>query len=152
MFISLFPLWRLNRLSDYFACTTEKPSMFDFTGNYEKLTVGTLRKGRKRVLRGGSWNNNGRNLRSARRNANSPDNRNNNIGFRLAGACLAGGSFNQQRVRFCLLVLLTGRQIQGLRRVSRLLLNTCRQAAFDRLQYLFLNNTEQFAREGSSGG
>lgn len=38
----------------------------------------------KRVLRGGSWNNNGRNLRSANRNGNEPDNRNNNIGFRLA--------------------------------------------------------------------
>jgi len=36
-----------------------------------------------RVLRGGSWNNNGQNCRSANRNNNSPDNRNNNIGFRL---------------------------------------------------------------------
>ena len=37
-----------------------------------------------RVLRGGSWNNNGRNARSANRNRNTPDNRNQNIGFRLA--------------------------------------------------------------------
>ena len=37
-----------------------------------------------RVLRGGSWNNNGRNVRSAYRNNNAPDNRNNNNGFRLA--------------------------------------------------------------------
>ena len=37
-----------------------------------------------RVMRGGSWNNNGRNVRSAYRNHNSPDNRNDNIGFRLA--------------------------------------------------------------------
>jgi hypothetical protein len=36
------------------------------------------------VLRGGSWNNNIRNLRSANRNHNNPDNRNNNNGFRLA--------------------------------------------------------------------
>jgi hypothetical protein len=36
-----------------------------------------------RVLRGGSWNNNARNLRAAQRNHNPPDNRNNNIGFRL---------------------------------------------------------------------
>jgi len=38
------------------------------------------------VLRGGSWINNGRNVRSAQRNHNTPDNRNNNIGFRLARA------------------------------------------------------------------
>ncbi|MGH9839081.1 MAG: SUMF1/EgtB/PvdO family nonheme iron enzyme [Blastocatellia bacterium] len=36
-----------------------------------------------RVLRGGSWNNNGRNCRSANRNRNGPGNRNNNIGFRV---------------------------------------------------------------------
>ncbi|KAA0230092.1 hypothetical protein EDS67_08620 [candidate division KSB1 bacterium] len=39
--------------------------------------------GSNRVLRGGSWNNNAQNCRSANRNWNSPDNRNNNIGFRL---------------------------------------------------------------------
>jgi hypothetical protein len=36
------------------------------------------------VLRGGSWINNGRNVRSANRNRNEPDNRNNNTGFRFA--------------------------------------------------------------------
>jgi len=36
------------------------------------------------VLRGGSWNNNGQNLRSANRNRNNRDNRNNNRGFRVA--------------------------------------------------------------------
>jgi hypothetical protein len=36
------------------------------------------------VIRGGSWNNNPRNLRAANRNRNTPDNRNNNLGFRLA--------------------------------------------------------------------
>lgn len=35
-------------------------------------------------MRGGSWNNNTRNLRSAERNNNNPDNRNNNLGFRVA--------------------------------------------------------------------
>ncbi|MEM6838616.1 MAG: SUMF1/EgtB/PvdO family nonheme iron enzyme [Cyanobacteria bacterium P01_C01_bin.120] len=33
--------------------------------------------------RGGSWNNNPRNCRSAYRNRNTPDNTNNNIGFRV---------------------------------------------------------------------
>ncbi len=36
-----------------------------------------------RVKRGGNFNNNARNVRSANRNNNSPDNRNNNLGFRL---------------------------------------------------------------------
>jgi formylglycine-generating enzyme required for sulfatase activity len=36
-----------------------------------------------RVLRGGSWNNNRDNARCAYRNHNHPDNRNNNIGFRV---------------------------------------------------------------------
>jgi hypothetical protein len=36
------------------------------------------------VIRGGSWNNNASNLRSANRNNNNPDNANNNIGFRVA--------------------------------------------------------------------
>jgi hypothetical protein len=35
------------------------------------------------VIRGGSWNNNAINCRSANRNNNNPDNRNNNIGFRV---------------------------------------------------------------------
>ena len=43
-------------------------------------------KGENRVLRGGSWINNGRNVRSAYRNFNDPGNRNFNIGFRLARA------------------------------------------------------------------
>ncbi len=39
-----------------------------------------------RVLRGGSWNNTARNCRSANRNRNRPDNRNNNLGVRLVSA------------------------------------------------------------------
>ncbi|MCL1490218.1 MAG: SUMF1/EgtB/PvdO family nonheme iron enzyme [Pseudanabaena sp. Salubria-1] len=35
------------------------------------------------ALRGGSWNNNDINCRSANRNRNDADNRNNNIGFRV---------------------------------------------------------------------
>jgi formylglycine-generating enzyme required for sulfatase activity len=36
------------------------------------------------VLRGGSWNNNPTNARTANRNWNTPDNRNYNDGFRVA--------------------------------------------------------------------
>jgi|GEM_PF-3039728 len=48
------------------------------------LTPRSKRRQRRnfRVLRGGSWNNNPSNLRSAYRNHSTPDNRNNNIGFR----------------------------------------------------------------------
>ena len=40
----------------------------------------------RRALRGGSYWNNARNCRSAYRNENDPDDRNDNIGFRLAAA------------------------------------------------------------------
>lgn len=43
-----------------------------------------MNRGSNRVLRGGSWNNNARNCRVSNRNNNTPDNRNNNNGFRLA--------------------------------------------------------------------
>ncbi|MEF8732314.1 MAG: SUMF1/EgtB/PvdO family nonheme iron enzyme [Candidatus Accumulibacter meliphilus] len=36
-----------------------------------------------KVVRGGSWNNPRNNARCAYRNRNDPDNRNNNIGFRV---------------------------------------------------------------------
>jgi hypothetical protein len=45
-----------------------------------------------RVLRGGSWNNNPQNLRSANRNRNTPTNRNNNNGFRVASTLIAGAA------------------------------------------------------------
>ena len=49
------------------------------------------------MIRGGSWNNKPENLRSANRNRNNPDNRNNNLGFRLAqstrkATCLESGA------------------------------------------------------------
>ena len=93
--------------------------MLDFFFNSGKLAFGTLQKGQNRVLRGGSWNNNGRNLRSANRNANEPDERNHNIGFRLAGALLAGGSINQWRCLFRFRLNYLIGQIQGLRCVSQ---------------------------------
>lgn len=47
--------------------------------SYESARAG----GANPVLRGGSWNNNATNLRSANRNHNTPNDRNNNIGFRV---------------------------------------------------------------------
>ena len=51
-----------------------------------RATDGTARRTgpRARCLRGGSWNNNDDNTRSANRNRNQPTNRNNNNGFRVA--------------------------------------------------------------------
>ena len=42
--------------------------------------------GANRVIRGGSWNDNARNVRSAYRNGNHPGNRNDKLGFRCARA------------------------------------------------------------------
>ena len=56
----------------------------------------------RRVLRGGSWNNTPQNLRSANRNRNTPGNRNNNTGFRIASTargqsvCRASGARRAQ--------------------------------------------------------
>jgi retron-type reverse transcriptase len=43
----------------------------------------------RRVVRGGSWNNNPQNLRSASRNWDTTDNRNNNLGFRVGSTLSA---------------------------------------------------------------
>ncbi len=48
-----------------------------------------------RVLRGGAFNNQPRNLRSANRNRNQPGNRNNNIGFRPASTSQQTSAFAQ---------------------------------------------------------
>ena len=46
--------------------------------------------GSNRVIRGGSWDNNARNLRAANRNNDDPGNRNPNVGARLVSSCLIG--------------------------------------------------------------
>jgi len=75
-------------------------------------------KGRERVLRGGSWINNGRNCRSANRNGNDPGNRNDNGGFRLSRAPPLRGGEAQPRHRFPSAHGGRGKQA-GHRRVSR---------------------------------
>ena len=49
-------------------------------------TGGAGRTGSNRVIRGGSWNDNARNVRAANRNWNDPADRNDNLGLRLARA------------------------------------------------------------------
>ncbi len=51
--------------------------------NYPAM-VGSWQDSCDRVLRGGSWVNDPRNLRSANRSRDYPDNRDNNVGFRVA--------------------------------------------------------------------
>lgn len=60
-------------------------------------TLGWRRKasGSNRVQRGGSWNNDANNCRSANRNNNNPSNRNNNNGFRLC--CSAAPQDSENR-------------------------------------------------------
>ena len=68
--------------------------------------------GQYRVLRGGSFNNNEDNVRCAARNRNNPNNRNNNIGFRIflrtfirtcrncpAGTSLWGAAFRDEAIK-----------------------------------------------------
>jgi len=54
------------------------------------LCRGERPMGSNRVIRGGSWNNDARNCRSAYRNRNWPENRNQNLGFRLARSSADG--------------------------------------------------------------
>ncbi|MFS0518787.1 SUMF1/EgtB/PvdO family nonheme iron enzyme [Nostoc sp. UIC 10607] len=49
------------------------------------------------MLRGGSWNNNPENCRSANRNRNNPDNDNNNNGFRVVCGAAASALLCQSR-------------------------------------------------------
>jgi formylglycine-generating enzyme required for sulfatase activity len=63
--------------------------LFGRIANFQALHAAARRGACRRVVRGGSWNNNPRNLRSANRNRNTTDNRNNNIGFRVGSTLSA---------------------------------------------------------------
>jgi len=56
------------------------------------------------VIRGGDWNNNAQNCRSANRNNDDADNRNNDLGFRLVSTKFRPISV-VQGLRFCALGL-----------------------------------------------
>lgn len=52
-----------------------------------------------RVIRGGSWRNDAGNCRAANRNRNEPEDRNENLGFRVAAAPNARGGCPVERNR-----------------------------------------------------
>ena len=54
--------------------------------NVELKVCGDKAGNSNRVNRGGSWNNSSRNCTASNRDNNNPDNRNNNLGFRLAAS------------------------------------------------------------------
>ena len=55
-----------------------------FPAGCDRTDAGERPETTHRVNRGGSWANDAENCRSAYRNANEPDNRNDNLGFRVA--------------------------------------------------------------------
>ena len=61
-----------------------------------KTAAGERSRASNRVNRGGSWNNNAGNCRAANRNRNTPANRNNNLGFRLARSSAARRSCSRR--------------------------------------------------------
>ena len=67
--------------TEYAKCKGIQKKNVPSGGGQEKKRASVV--GSNRVVRGGSWNNNAENCRSAYRNNDTPDNRNNNVGFRL---------------------------------------------------------------------
>ena len=88
-------------------------------------------KGTNRVLRGGSWNNDARNCRSAYRNGNHPDDRNDNIGFRIARAHrrLGLAAADPTNIVSELSALIVRRKSSGARRAGRSLQKAFRKLA-----------------------
>ena len=72
-------------------CSGGADKELSFSASGVRRFGGEWLKGTKRVIRGGSWRNPAENCRSAIRNRNSPSNRNNNLGFRVARSSIRGG-------------------------------------------------------------
>ncbi|MBR4188454.1 MAG: SUMF1/EgtB/PvdO family nonheme iron enzyme [Kiritimatiellae bacterium] len=73
------------RLAQSLASADGAARWFGFKGILNNVAAGEgASSGSNRVKRGGSWNNDAANCRSANRNNNNPSNRNNNLGFRLS--------------------------------------------------------------------
>jgi len=92
------------------------PSELQIANQTEEIRV-IVTSGSNRVKRGGNWNNNADNVRSANRNNNNPTNTNNNIGFRSCSTivqqtCDVYGCHSR-------LSVLTDQSFQSSRRSSR---------------------------------
>ena len=74
----------------------------------------------RRVVRGGSWNNTQGHARLGYRNNNDPDNRNNNLGFRV---CRASHIFTRLLMAAC---EVCGRRVRGIDRYPCASKNTIR--------------------------
>jgi len=74
----------LRSATDADSVTLARPIRFDCGSGCSVNTPSAGRRPSSRVLRGGSFNNQAVNVRSANRNRNAPTNRNNNVGFRPA--------------------------------------------------------------------
>ncbi|MBR4251194.1 MAG: group II intron reverse transcriptase domain-containing protein [Kiritimatiellae bacterium] len=73
------------RLAACLASAEGSARWYGFKGILEDVAAGEgASSGSNRANRGGSWNNNAQNCRSAYRNNNNPSNANNNLGFRPA--------------------------------------------------------------------
>ena len=94
-------------------------------------------KGSNRVLRGGSWNNNGRNVRSANRNRNQPDKRNHNIGFRLALAHIFVDTMFDQIIILSIGLMPGGKKQMPFGMLVASLANACRSGDLKKSIYVF---------------
>ncbi|MCB1806409.1 MAG: hypothetical protein KDK04_15125 [Candidatus Competibacteraceae bacterium] len=70
-------------------------------------------------MRGGSWNNDADNCRSAYRNHNDPGNRNNNLGFRVASTSAPPDGCGLRITALCIRLVQPCRACAGDRRTNR---------------------------------
>ena len=80
--------------------TLERYAIFDsYACRPNKGGYAAIKRAENRVNRGGSWNNDARNCRSAYRNNAHPGNRNNNLGFRVSSSLQSGQKAGVQGLR-----------------------------------------------------
>ena len=112
------------------------------------FTIRTIGEGTYRVIRGGSWNNNAQNCRSANRNNNTPDNRNNNIGFRVVLPQLNKKEDGCPSLLNSLLYLLRIERTNSflIKEVSTYVESLFEKVFMSKVDYVFIEASEQDAR------